>query len=252
MRVDNPPSDAMCRTSGQPRIPVDLAAASVESLWVTRPGHDPDRLRQGPGGAAPANIGAVLFAKWAWEGIRDGSITVTFRRWKRPQAVAGRPYRTPAGRIEVTAVDLVAPEEITDRDARASGYASAAALLADLRATPDVPIHRIRFRYLDEPDPRNELAADAALDDEARAALDARLDRLDRASRHGPWTRQVLELIRDRPAVRAGDLADQLGRERLELKVDVRKLKALGLTRSLPVGYELSPRGQAYLDGRPT
>jgi hypothetical protein len=30
---------------------------------------------------------------------------------------------------------------------------------------------------------------------------------------------------------------------------DVRKLKNLGLTMSLPVGYELSPRGQAYLDG---
>lgn len=193
----------------------------------------------------------MLFAKWAWEGIRDGSITVTFRRWKRRQAVPGRAYRTPAGRIEVTAVDVVDEAEVTDREARASGYASASALLADLRGTPDLPIYRIRFRHLDEPDPRDELAADAALDEAARAALDARLDRLDRASRHGPWTRQVLALIASRPAVRAGDLADELGRERLDFKVDVRKLKALGLTRSLPVGYELSPRGRAYLDGRP-
>ena len=30
-------------------------------------------------------------------------------------------------------------------------------------------------------------------------------------------------------------------------KLHVRKLKALGLTRSLEVGYRLSPRGQAYL-----
>jgi hypothetical protein len=29
----------------------------------------------------------------------------------------------------------------------------------------------------------------------------------------------------------------------------VRKLKALGLTESLEVGYRLSPRGRAYLDG---
>ena len=35
---------------------------------------------------------------------------------------------------------------------------------------------------------------------------------------------------------------------RLEaLKLDVRKLKNLGLTISLRVGYELSPRGAAYL-----
>ena len=55
------------------------------------------------------------------------------------------------------------------------------------------------------------------------------------------------ELIAARPAVRAGDLADELGRERLSFKTDVRKLKALGLTESLEVGYRISPRGQAWL-----
>jgi hypothetical protein len=33
-----------------------------------------------------------------------------------------------------------------------------------------------------------------------------------------------------------------------DFKVNVRKLKALGLTLSLTVGYELSDLGQAYLD----
>jgi hypothetical protein len=49
--------------------------------------------------------------------------------------------------------------------------------------------------------------------------------------------------------VRAGDLAEAFGRERLKFKTDVRKLKALGLTESLEVGYRLSPRGRAFLDG---
>ncbi len=40
------------------------------------------------------------------------------------------------------------------------------------------------------------------------------------------------------------------GRERLDFKVDVRKLKDLGLTISLGVGYRLSPRGAAYLADR--
>ena len=35
--------------------------------------------------------------------------------------------------------------------------------------------------------------------------------------------------------------------ERMAFKADVRKLKELGLTHSLPVGYEISPRGRAYL-----
>jgi biotin operon repressor len=43
-------------------------------------------------------------------------------------------------------------------------------------------------------------------------------------------------------------LAEALGRERFALKADVRKLKRLGLTLSLEVGYELSPRGRSYLD----
>jgi hypothetical protein len=192
----------------------------------------------------------VLFAKWAWDGVADGSITVTFRRWKRRQAVAGHVYRTAAGRIVVTAVDVVDEAAVTDADARASGYPSAAALLGDLRGTPELPLYRIRFHAVSDPDPRDELAATATLTDDERADLDRRLDRLDRASRHGPWTRQVLELVAARPAVRAGDLAEALGRERLDFKVDVRKLKALGLTLSLPVGYRLSPRGEAYLAGR--
>ena len=45
------------------------------------------------------------------------------------------------------------------------------------------------------------------------------------------------------------DLAASLGMEKLPFKRDVRKLKELGLTESLPVGYRLSPRGRAYLRG---
>ena len=57
----------------------------------------------------------------------------------------------------------------------------------------------------------------------------------------------MLRLIAEKPGVRAPDLAASLGRETLPFKRDVRKLKELGLTRSLPVGYEISPRGRAYL-----
>ena len=77
-------------------------------------------------------------------------------------------------------------------------------------------------------------------------SIDQRLDRWD-AARGAPWTREILRLIADSPGVRAPDLAAALGRETLPFKIDVRKLKELGLTRSLPVGYEVSPRGRAYL-----
>jgi hypothetical protein len=45
----------------------------------------------------------------------------------------------------------------------------------------------------------------------------------------------------------AATLAAALGRERDRFKIDVRKLKALGLTESLEVGYRISPLGRAVL-----
>jgi hypothetical protein len=181
------------------------------------------------------------------DGIADGAVTVMFRRWRRTQAVAGHRYRTGRSMIEVESVATVDPAAITDADAVRAGYPDAGALVADLRGEPDLPLYRIGFRRLHEPDPREVLAADAALSPTDVAELDRRLDRLDRASATGPWTAATLAAIAAHPATRAADLAAGLGRETLPFKVDVRKLKNLGLTRSLEVGYRLSPRGTAYL-----
>lgn len=189
----------------------------------------------------------MLFEKRFWEPIASGEVTVTFRRWKRRQVVVGHHYRTPGGLIEVTALDVVTEDDITARDARAGGYPSVEALVADLRGTAELPLYRIRFRPVEGPDPRAELAAEGELGEADVEELDRRLLRLDRASRHGPWTAATLQRIAQRPGVRAGDLAEAVGRERLPFKTDVRKLKNLGLTISLPVGYHLSPRGEAYL-----
>ncbi len=191
----------------------------------------------------------MLFEQRFWTGIRDGSITCTFRRWRRPQVLAGRRYRTPAGRIEVDSVEPWADDAIDAGDIAAAGYASLADLIGDLRPGEDRTLYRIRFHALAGPDPRDVLATDAALDADQRAEIDRRLARLDRASRHGPWTWATLAAIADRPGTRAADLAADLGRERAPFKLDVRKLKALGLTLSLDVGYRLSPRGEAYLAG---
>ena len=189
----------------------------------------------------------MLFEARFWPLIASGELTLTFRRWKRRQVVAGNRYRTPVGFIEVSAVDVVDPGDITDDEARGSGYDSADGVRSALRGDPALETYRIAFTFVGGPDPRAELAASDALSDAERADLDKRLDRMDKASPHGPWTRSTLQLIAARPATRAGDLAEAVGRERLPFKADVRKLKNLGLTESLRVGYRLSPRGRAYL-----
>jgi hypothetical protein len=187
----------------------------------------------------------MLFRPADLAAIAAGEVTLAFRRWKRPMAKAGGSQRTAVGVIAFDAVERV--DEITPEDARRAGFADPDAVWAMLRKR-DGDLYRITLRPAG-PDPRVALREDAALDAAARAGIAARLARLDKASSHGAWTEATLRAIERAPGVRAGDLAEQLGRERLPFKVDVRKLKALGLTESLPVGYRLSPRGRAFLDG---
>ena len=192
----------------------------------------------------------MLIPKSFWEPIRSGEVTLVFRRWSRPQVLAGRVYRTAAGRLAVSRVSVVTLDEITGIEAAKAGYADAAAVTATLRGGPEDPIYRIEFRHLDEPDPRAVLADDADLGAEEVAEIGRRLARLDGASRQGPWTLATLELIEAHPQRRAPDLAEMVGRETPPFKLDVRKLKNLGLTLSFRIGYRLSPRGEAYLAAR--
>ncbi len=189
----------------------------------------------------------MLFLKRFWEPIARGEITVTFRRWKGQQVLAGRRYRTAAGIIEVESVSLWAEDNITDTDARQAGHADVRSLLADLPVRPGLPLYRIQFHVVEDPDPRAELAARADLTPAEVVEISRRLQRLDRSSPHGPWTMPVLEMIESHPGTRAPDLAAHFGRETQPFKTDVRKLKNFGLTLSLKIGYRLSPRGEAYL-----
>jgi hypothetical protein len=178
------------------------------------------------------------------QAIGRGEVTVAFRRWKRPTVRQGGALTTRVGVLSIDHLDAVEPNDITPADARAAGHASPADVLASIGDRTG-QLYRVRF-HVAGPDPRLALREQAALGDEDIAVLTKRLGRLDgRAT--GPWTHRVLELIAERPGVRAGDLADSIGMERLAFKADVRKLKTLGLTESLEVGYRLSPRGHAWL-----
>jgi hypothetical protein len=188
----------------------------------------------------------VLFRRPHLDGIATGDVTLAFRRWKRPLVRDGTRLRTRVGVLEIDSIEPVTLASVSADDARRAGYGSRAELLGELRAR-EGRTYRIRL-HLAGPDPRVELRARAELTGEELTAIRARLARLDAASGVGPWTRGALELIADRPSVRAADLAALVGRERLPFKRDVRKLKELGLTESLEVGYRLSPRGRAVLD----
>ncbi|MEV6269205.1 hypothetical protein AB0L64_18675 [Kribbella sp. NPDC051936] len=192
----------------------------------------------------------MLFAGSDKDGVADGRITVAYRRWAEPRVVEGRIYRTNAGRIEIDSIRQVNPDLIADGDAdlELADRQNARDVRRRLRGDESLPTFLIRFHLVEGPDPREELAAQTSLSAEDLADLRARLAQFDELSHHGAWTLETLRLIQTRPAVRAADLAAAVGRETAPFKLDVRKLKNLGLTYSLEVGYRLSPRGAAYLD----
>jgi hypothetical protein len=191
----------------------------------------------------------VLFTDDALPGLADGSITVTFRNWKRPQAKEGGTFQL-RGRLwfAVDSVQVVTVGSITKADAERAGEPDVAAVRRRLKLEdPGAEVYRIEFHPIPPAGPPTD-EADLSPDDVAE--IDRRLDRLDAASRVGAWTRPTLAVIGTHPGVVSTTLAEVLGRERFDLKLDIRKLKRLGLTISLGTGYELSPRGQAYLDAR--
>jgi hypothetical protein len=191
-------------------------------------------------------VGRMLFPQRFHAGLADGSVTLAFRRWRRPTVKAGGRQRTPVGELAIDGVAEIGLDDISDAEARQAGYADRAEALAELARHPDGTLYRIAFHHAGA-DPRIALRQRADVSEDDWRQIESRLARYDRASPLGPWTAAVLRLIADRPAVRAGDLAASLGREKLPFKADVRKLKELGLTESLEVGYRLSPRGEAVL-----
>lgn len=193
----------------------------------------------------------LLFQKQFHEPLKNGTVTLTFRQWDKPRVKVGGRYRChPIGVLEVDDIRRVQVQQITEQDAHQAGFPSRSQLIEYLAGGPrgplgpDSELFRIALHYGGDGD-RVAIALDDQLSQDDLATIKQKLARLDRDT---PWTLQTLRLIEQHPQVAARILAKKLGRERDEFKVDVRKLKRLGLTQSFEVGYEVSPRGRAFLD----
>jgi len=187
----------------------------------------------------------MLLRKATLDGIVAGDIDLAFRRWTRPTVKSGGTLRTQAGMLEIERVEIVPIESVTGEDACRAGV-EFEELIGFLSAKTEGDVYRVEFGRI-VPDPRVALRNDDGFSEADFEEVRARLERLDLASPRGPWTGQFLRLLADKPHVRAQDLADGLGLEKIAFKNDVSKLKGLGLTISHSPGYELSPRGKAVL-----
>lgn len=192
----------------------------------------------------------LLFKKAFHAGLVDGSITRTFRLWEKPHVKVGGRYRVhPIGVVEVKKVEHRRLGALTEADAKAGGFDSVASLREYMRPVAKTPltdetlVFDVTLIHGGDGD-RVQLALEDRLTTEDVELVKAKLARLDGRR---PWTMTVLKLIVKRPRIAASKLAASLKRETLPFKEDVRKLKRLGLTQSFEVGYEVSPRGLAFL-----
>lgn len=188
----------------------------------------------------------MLFREKIMESIRNGQVKIAYRRWKRPTVKAGGTLLTAIGQLHIDAVDEVPLTDITEQTAKASGFPSRSALITELDKRPGT-LYRIRFHYLGD-DPRIALRENDEVEDKEMELILKKLRGLDERSPFGAWTKRTLGIIARRPEERAGDLAEALQIDKDWLKTSIRKLKNLGLTESMDIGYRLSPRGETVLE----
>ncbi|MFC3321208.1 ASCH domain-containing protein [Mesorhizobium cantuariense] len=187
----------------------------------------------------------MLFKQSLLDKIARNEVTLAFRRWKRPTVKVGGRVRTASGVVLIGRITVVVASELTEKDAIAAGFPTLGALQEMLGPDDGTPVYRVELNGI-EADERVALRGDAVLSDEDWHALTQRFARWDKAA--PGYFPSILQAIGAHPEVPAAVLADKAGVEKLKFKQDVRKLKELGLTESLEVGYRLSPRGEAVLE----
>lgn len=195
----------------------------------------------------------LLFQKRFHQGLVEGSIHTTFRQWDKPRVKPGGRYRVhPIGVVVVDSVAKVLVGALRDADARAAGFADRDELLEYLRGAAKAPLTETTELYrIDLHHGGVEDFVEGALQEElSDDQVDGLVEKLRRLDGDAPWTRRTLTLIQKSPQVAASKLAHSFGLETLPFKERVRKLKRLGLTQSYEVGYDLSPRGRAFLARR--
>lgn len=184
----------------------------------------------------------MLIKQAILERIARGDVDLAFRRWKRPTVKVGGTLLTSVGQLKFTKVEAIDASRLNTREARRAGFEDLAALQKQIAKAPNETLYRIALKLVG-PDPRIALRENDVLSDDDLATVRAALARLDRSSNDGPWTGEMLELIRRSSSPGAAELARLSGRDKEWLKLHIRKLKNLGLVLTRCPGYQLSPRG---------
>lgn len=188
----------------------------------------------------------MLFKNNHLNNIKKGNITLAFRKWQKPSVKIGTLLHTSVGLIEIKNIEVIQENEITTEDAINSGFKNKEALFNSLSTKNKGDIFKIVISFYSE-DPRIKLREQTDVSDKEFANILSKLNRLDKFSKEGVWTTKVLQTIEENPNLHAIGIASLTGFQKEWLKINIRKLKNLGLTISHSIGYEISPRGKVVL-----
>ena len=90
----------------------------------------------------------MVFAKQLREGVRRGRIRCSIRIWQRPHVKVGGRYPMDGGHIVVDSIEPIELDDVTDRLAGESGFASVDDLLKIAKHGKGENVYLVRFHYL--------------------------------------------------------------------------------------------------------
>lgn len=180
------------------------------------------------------------------ERIKNGEISVLFRKWKTPRVKKGSTIHSPVGQLKIMDIQETNSNKITPDIISDAGLDSEK-IKKELEIADDKTLYLVRIIYHGE-DPRISLRNNTNLSNDELNIIIRKLENLDKRSLQGPWTKEILETIQSKPKQRAASLSEHLEVDKTWFKTNVRKLKNLGLTISHHIGYSLSPKGKVILE----
>jgi hypothetical protein len=169
---------------------------------------------------------------------------MAFRKWKRPTVKQGGALNTPIGLLAIDEVSIVT--SVSDFELIQSGYEDRDELQKELSKSTGNTLFRIKF-HLSGEDPHISLRNKTNLSSEELLKLNQKIVRFNNSKIYPGWATKVLKTIQQNPGESAASISEAVGYEKDWLKPSIRKLKELGLTINLEIGYSISPRGNAYL-----
>ena len=89
----------------------------------------------------------MQFTKILRPRVQSGELTMSVRIWKRPHVKMGGRYALPPGEIEVTSIEAISLDRLTDEIARESGFEDLASLLEVAQHGRGETVFIVRFVY---------------------------------------------------------------------------------------------------------